>query len=161
MKPTFSIDAYAPGKIVHAASARVVGQKTSPPPLYTEASLLDAMTNAHTFTQDERERAILRDTKGIGTARTRAEIISELIATNMIDRQQQGRHKVLRDTPAGRTIADNAPLELRSVATTAKWEMLLDKIQRGELQYEQFSAVMRQMVVKIVDDAKRKRGGTA
>lgn len=143
--------------IVKAASARVSAEKTEPPSYYTEASLLEDMVNAHKYATNEDDRAALKATNGIGTARTRGEVIKELIASKFLVREGKGKRQVLKDSQAGRILTKIAPAAMKSVSMTAKWEMLFSKIEHGQLPPEQFKAVIRKFIQAIVDSARQQK----
>jgi DNA topoisomerase-3 len=154
---------YQVGTIVQAASARLSAEKTSPPPYFTEASLLEAMVNAHQFATNEADRQSLKAGNGIGTARTRGEVIKELKGGKvpMIAVVGKGKKAHLEDTPAGRHLTKLAPSALKNVAMTAKWEVLFTKIEKGEVTHPQFKQVTGQFVTVLVDSVRqmKEKGG--
>ena len=66
-------------------SAELAEKETTPPPPYTEASLLAAMEHAGRRIDDEELAAQMRDS-GLGTPATRAAIIDRLIQVQYIRR---------------------------------------------------------------------------
>lgn len=149
------------GAIVGAVSARVEVTQSSPPPSYTEASLLEDMLFAARHAQSPADAAVLEATNGIGTARTRSEGIIDLIRNKSLARETRvvgGRQTmVVVMTDAGRKLESALPAELKSVGLTAKWEMLCRRIERGEVTAESFLVVIRKFVAAVVADAKKRK----
>lgn len=152
-----NIEQYKAGMIVNAVSARVEEKKTKAPLYYTEASLLDDMVAAHKFATNEEDRKMLQLTKGIGTARTRGEVIKELLRGKYMISSRSGKDRILKDTPAGRQLSALAPAALKSVTMTAKWEILFSKIESGELLPSQFRQVIRKFVAALVESVRQQK----
>lgn len=160
----FKNGTYQVGKVVGVVSARVEGQRTSPPDRYTEDSLLADMTSAHKFASDANERAVLSEISGLGTSRTRAAIIANLIGRGLLTLQsvagRGGKKKgVIVSSQEGRTIARYLPAALTSVATTAKWELGFRLVEQGKATPEQMQAHLDRTLVGIVEDAKKRGSG--
>lgn len=120
-------------------------KKTSPPPKYNESSLLGAMENPTKFVEDEEIREQMKD-GGIGTPATRASIIERLIQVGYIER----RGKTLEPTEKGIKLIEICPDELKSPATTGKWEKGLNKIARGEMESQRFMESISRYVTYLV-----------
>lgn len=156
-KNPIKIENYKVGMILGAASARVSAEKTTPPPYFTEASLMDAMREAWRFVDAEQDRAMLKETNGIGTARTRGDVIKDLLRGKLIARDGKGKKTVLKVTPTGRALTSIAPAALKSIGMTAKWEMLFAQIEKGEILPDQFRAVIKKFQVAIVEHARKQK----
>jgi DNA topoisomerase-3 len=76
--------------------------KTQPPKYYTEGTLITAMKNVGRDAEDEENKAILRETEGIGTDATRANVIETLKKQDYITLQ---KNNVLV-TPKGETLCE-------------------------------------------------------
>ena len=65
--------------------------KTTPPPHFTEATLLGAMENPLQYmeSQDQKERKAISETGGLGTVATRADIIEKLFHSFLIEKKGQ------------------------------------------------------------------------
>ena len=104
---------------------------TEPPPRYNEGTLIDAMQNAWKFVSDPALRDRLKESKGIGTPATRAEIIKGLKAQNLL----APSGKLVVPTASGlklyELLAKAAP-SLVDPGTTAQWEMRLDEVVLGQ-----------------------------
>ncbi|MDI1801829.1 DNA topoisomerase, partial [Staphylococcus aureus] len=79
---------------------------------------------------DKKYAQTLKQTGGIGTVATRADIIDKLFNMNAIE-SRDGKIKV---TSKGKQILELAPEELTSPLLTAQWEEKLLLIERGKYQ---------------------------
>lgn len=120
-------------------------KKTTPPSKYTEATLLGAMENPTKFVEDEELYEELKDS-GIGTPATRASIIERLLSVGYITR----KGKNLEPTEKGIKLIQICPEQLKSPATTGKWEKGLNKIARGEMEHTRFMGSINRFVHYIV-----------
>ncbi len=110
--------------------------KTIPPKHFNENSLLGAMEAAGKFVEDDTLREALKE-RGIGTPATRAAIIETLLSRGYIQRDK----KQLRCTDMGRCLIALIldPL-LKSPEMTGEWEEKLKKIERSQLNPDEFMA---------------------
>jgi len=121
---------------------------TTPPERYTDASLLYAMEHAGRFVDDSELKANL--SSGIGTPATRAEIIEKLIQNRYVTRDG----KYLVPTEKGREVVRLAPDVLSSPALTGEWEGRLERISKGEEDYEIFIKDIKRMASSLVTEVK-------
>lgn len=130
-------------------SIRLEKGQTSPPARYTEATLLTAMESPGKFIEDEELREAVKEA-GLGTPATRAEIIEKLIGYGYIERQSN------RLVPASKGIqlVSLAPKVLSSPELTARWELRLEKISRGQENPESFLADIRKNTIQLVENVK-------
>ncbi|MCP5984443.1 DNA topoisomerase, partial [Klebsiella pneumoniae] len=63
------------GDVITLTEPEIEEKMTTPPPHFTEATLIAAMVNIARFIEDEEAKKILKETDGLGTEATRAEII--------------------------------------------------------------------------------------
>ena len=122
------------GMACQVAGADIKALKTMPPKPYTQGELVKAMKGVARFVTDPRLKQKLRDTTGIGTAATRANIISGLIARGYI--VKKGRS--IRASDAALTLIDAVPAAIADPGTTAVWEQALDMIEGGQLTLDVF-----------------------
>ena len=119
---------------------------TTPPPYYTEASLLRAMETAGKLVDNEELRAAMKE-NGIGRPSTRAAIIETLFKRQYIRKER----KRLVATPTGIELIGLIREELlKSAELTGIWEKKLREIERGEYDAQQFLEELKQMVTEIV-----------
>jgi DNA topoisomerase-3 len=134
------------GQKMKVREAKLLTGKTTPPPRYTEATLLTAMEHPTAQVDDRALGKILEETSGLGTPATRADIIEKLFSAFYIER----RGKELAPTSKGIQLVALAPEDLRSAALTAKWEEQLAKIARGQQTDRAFVGQMRDYAAKLV-----------
>ncbi|WP_369326335.1 DNA topoisomerase III [Alcaligenes nematophilus] len=108
--------------------------KTLPPKPYSQGELVKSMKGAARFVTDPRLKQKLKDTTGIGTEATRANIISGLIGRGYL--VKKGRS--IRASDAAFTLIDAVPAAIADPGTTAVWEQALDMIEAGQLTLDVF-----------------------
>ncbi|MBR6456614.1 MAG: DNA topoisomerase III, partial [Prevotella sp.] len=124
---------------------------TTPPPYYTEATLLRAMETAGKFVDDEELRAALKE-NGIGRPSSRASIIETLFKRNYIRRER----KRLVATPTGIELIDLIREELlKSCELTGIWEKKLRDIEHQKYDAGQFVEELKAQITEIVNDVLR------
>ncbi|HEV7556072.1 MAG TPA: DNA topoisomerase, partial [Kofleriaceae bacterium] len=130
-----------------AGAYESLAKQTTPPPRYTEATLLGAMESAGKAIDDEALRAAMKDC-GLGTPATRASIIETLLRRGYIARDKQQ----LIATAMGMGLIGALPVaSLASAELTGGWEARLARIARGEDSRVAFMADIRRYVTEIVD----------
>lgn len=113
--------------------------KTTPPKYFTEGSLIQAMCNISKYIEDTEEKKLLKETDGLGTEATRAEIIEKLKKHEFIEMSKSGKTKgKIISTNKGRDALKVIPKKLQSASLTAKDEEKLREIQNGNLSLEEF-----------------------
>lgn len=126
------------GQQVELKGTRLKDCMTTPPPRYTEASLLSVM-----------------EKHSLGTPATRADIIEKLLSTETIER----RGHSLFPTQKGKQLIELVVDELKSPQLTAQWEQQLEAISRGRGDAKQFMKVIReqaqQWVTKVKTESKQ------
>lgn len=141
------------GERVQVEKAELLEKETSPPPRYSDATLLSAMEGAGKLLEDEELRQAMKD-RGLGTPATRAAIIERLIEVGYLEREG----KALVPTPKGieliRAIESIPINELVSPELTAEWEWKLMRIEKGEFTRDQFMAGIIDLTMKIVEKVK-------
>lgn len=131
-------------------------KETSPPKLYTEATLLRAMETAGKNVDDEELRDAMKE-NGIGRPSTRANIIETLFKRKYIVRSR----KNLVPTPTGIELIDSISNELlKSVELTGMWEKKLRQIEKGDFEASLFMDEMKAMVKELVFEVKRESNKT-
>lgn len=108
--------------------------KTQPSRPYTQGELVKSMKGVAKLVSDPRLKQKLKDTVGIGTEATRANIISGLIARGYL--MKKGR--AIRASDAAFTLIDAVPAAIADPGTTAVWEQALDMIEAGQLTLDMF-----------------------
>lgn len=112
---------------------RAETHQTKPPARYTEAALLTMM-----------------EKHNLGTPATRADIIEKLLGSDTIERKGQSLHP----TGKGLQLIELAAEELRSPELTAKWELDLERISKGQGSMDAFLSSIRKQTVELVQSVK-------
>ena len=119
---------------------------TTPPPYYSEATLLRAMETAGKLVDDEELRRAMKE-NGIGRPSTRAAIIETLFKRHYIRKER----KRLVATPTGIELIDLIHEELlKSAELTGIWEKKLRDIEAQKYDPQQFINELKQQVTDIV-----------
>lgn len=135
------------GEPARADKVEVEAKKTKAPERFTEAKLLQAMKNIAAFVDDAAAKKRLKQTSGIGTSATRANIIKTLKDREFIKVEK----RKLIPTEAGEgliTALEAAAPDYADPAVTARWEDGLEAIMQRQLDVKQF-------VGAVVDKIKR------
>ncbi len=103
-------------------------KQTKPPARFTEGTLIAGMKSIAKVVDDLALKKTLKDTAGIGTEATRADIIEKLLTRGFIERNK----KQLVSTTKGRDLIALLPDPVKNPATTAEWEQALDDIAQGQ-----------------------------
>ena len=121
---------------------------TTPPPYYSEATLLRAMETAGKLVEDEELRRAMKE-NGIGRPSTRAAIIETLFKRKYIRKER----KRLVATPTGIELIDLIREDLlKSCELTGIWEKKLRDIEAQKYDAQQFISELKQQVTTIVHD---------
>jgi len=129
------------GDSLNVSQVKITTGKTTPPAYFNEATLLSAMENPIAFLgeKDEQIAKKLKQTGGIGTVATRADIIDKLFDKFMLEKRNQDIHL----TAKGRQLLDLVPKDLKSPALTGQWEQKLSDIEQRKLNLTQFISEMK------------------
>ena len=142
------------GDAVQCRDVQTVRKKTSPPSKFSEGSLIEAMANVHLFVGDAQAKATLKESKGIGTEATRANIIETLKERGYLITEK----KALVSTALGREVIDLTPPSLKDPIITAEWEDRLEAIAQGKESLDAFLAeqirVLPGLLAPILGDGK-------
>ena len=120
--------------------------KTLPPKPYTQGELVKAMKGVAKLVTDPRLKQKLKDTTGIGTEATRANIISGLLVRSYL--LKKGR--AIRASDAAFTLIDAVPAAIADPGTTAVWEQALDMIEAGQMTLDAFIGKQSTWVAQLV-----------
>ncbi|MGN5883589.1 DNA topoisomerase III [Staphylococcus simulans] len=145
--------AFEKGQRASVSRFHIQTHETQPPAYFNEGTLLKAMENPQKFfdLKDKKHSNTLKQTGGIGTVATRADIIDKLFNMNAIE----ARDGHIRVTSKGRQILELAPKALTSPLLTAEWEEKLTQIEKGKYDSRQFIKEMKQFTQSIVDEIKQ------
>lgn len=141
------------GAMANVGGVSISRGKTSPPKHYTEATLIADMRQAAKFVTDPRMKSILKETTGIGTAATQANILETLKDKGFLEVVR----KSLISTPLGRQVISVCPAALHDIGMTAAWEEALSLIAKSRYKPSEFMRRIDGMVINRIDDMRRLR----
>lgn len=141
------------GDTIAVQTLKKKSNQTTPPPFFTEGTLLEAMENPTAFIQenDKQIKSILQKAGGIGTVATRADIIEKLFHSFLIEKKGNTIHT----TQKGRQLLQLAPKDLTSPALTAAWEQQLTAISKNQKNINEFLEEIQQYTKSIVSEIKK------
>lgn len=140
--------------IAQVAECKPVRGETTAPKRYTEFDLMADMASVAKFVTDEKIKARLKETSGIGTAATRAAIMETLKKRGYAEVQG----KALISTPFGRSFIAAMPAVLTDAGTTAVWEDALDQIAKNTYAPAEFMAKINSFVSKRIEEMRAMAG---
>ncbi len=129
---------------------------TTPPAHFTEASLLRAMERVAEFVDDEDAKKRLRQTSGIGTPATRANIIETLKQRDYI---KIAKRKII-PTEVGTNLIGAMEMVTpvyADPATTAQWEDGLEEIANRKVNTKEF---VKAIADRVKDDVQKMKDAT-
>jgi DNA topoisomerase-3 len=141
------------GANIGVAEVVLQDKHTTPPRRFTEAGLVEAMTGIARFVADPKVKQLLRDTDGIGTPATQAQIIETLFARAFLERK--GRQVV--STAVGRALVHALPSVATKPDMTALWEAAMRRIADGQLSLDSFLATVLRQIDELVGAGRRVR----
>jgi len=134
------------GESFVSGESKIVVKQTTPPPLFTEGTIIEAMKNIHKYvgitgntnhtgnigntgnTLTE-YKEILKEVQGIGTEATRAQIIEDLKKSKLV--LSQGK-ALVPNIGLVEPMMTVLPDDLKDPLLTAEWESLLAQVEKGE-----------------------------
>ncbi|HHS8529042.1 TPA: DNA topoisomerase 3 [Escherichia coli] len=145
------------GETVTTKEVVVNEKKTTPPPLFTEATLLAALVRVADFVTDPVIKKLLKDKDrdkkdehgGIGTSATRASMLETLKKRNYIT-LEKGK---LIPTDTGYALIDALPAIAVNPDMTALWAEKQTLIENGEMTVEQFIDELYDDLIAMIGNA--------
>ena len=98
---------------------------------------------------------------GIGTPATRAATIEKLVQKGFLERKGDRKSKILLPTEKGRALVTVMPEQIQSPEMTADWENKLLRIERGEMEPEEFMTEIKEMISSLVNTTEAVKGANA
>ena len=98
---------------------------------------------------------------GIGTPATRAATIEKLVQKGFLERKGDRKSKILLPTEKGRAFVTVMPEQIQSPEMTADWENKLLRIERGEMEPEEFMTEIKEMISSLVNTTEAVKGANA
>lgn len=134
-------------------SASIKEGFTTPPPHFTEDTLLHAMETASANEMPED-----CEHHGLGTPATRAAILEKLVANGLVERKKSKKTVHLIPTHAAYSLITVLPEQLRSPKLTAEWEQKLRMVENGEFSADDFLSGISDMVSDLTANYKVVKG---
>lgn len=130
--------------------------KTTPPPYFTEATLLSAMENPSKYMSDHSAKTVktIKETGGLGTVATRADIIDKLFHTFLMEKKGNEIHI----TSKAKQLLQLVPEDLKKPELTADWEMKLKQIAENKRKKEDFLKEIKTYTKEVVQEIKQGEG---
>ncbi len=149
-EPQQSMGDFQEGQIFDTFSVIRTSGKTAPPARFTEGTLLAAMENPVKYMQkkDQDMARTLRETGGLGTVATRADIIDKLFRSFYIEKKDQSIYL----TGKAKQLLKLVPEDLKKPELTASWERKLSDIAEGRLRQDQFMKEIRGYAVNLTNE---------
>ena len=138
------------GDSVEWVSGTIDHRVTKPPSRFTDGTLIAAMSSVHKLVTDPKIKARLKETSGLGTEATRANIIETLLKREFIER----KGKQVISTERGRLLVAALPEVLTDPGITGLWEDALSEVAAGTRTLQDFEERQRAFVTKRVEAAK-------
>ena len=144
----------AEGTKVTCQGVVVSEKRTTAPKRFTEASLIQTMTGIGRYVTDPKITQLLRETDGIGTPATQANIIETLVERRFVER----RAGQILSTAVGRALVAVLPDATTRPDMTARWEAAMRRVADGQAALAAFlSSVEKELRSLITRDRARGR----
>jgi len=161
---TVKVIPFRKGESFVSGESKIIVKQTTPPPLFTEGTIIDAMKNIHKYVGNTGNNSntgnkgnkgntgnnsntvavykeILKEVHGIGTEATRAQIIEDLKKSKLI--LSKGK-ALVPNIGLVEPMMEVLPDELKDPLLTAEWESLLAQVEKGD--YEKAKEFFRKQV---------------
>ncbi len=146
-EPTGCIPDCQMGDPVRHHDNTVASKKTKPVARFTEGTLIKAMASIGKWVDDPAMKQVLKETAGIGTEATRANIIETLLKREYLMK----KGKVLQSSKKGRLLVEQLPDLVTSPYMTALWEQQLGHIAEGSMEPCDFMEGQHEALRSILD----------
>lgn len=140
----------AVGEVIHCLAGELIEKNTTPPKYFTDATILAALTGISRYVTDTNVKKLLKDTDGLGTEATRANIIELLFKRQFLTR----KGKDIRATDVGRKLITALPLQISQPDMTALWESQLESISNQTVNYQLFIVGVEDNLKQLICDVK-------
>ncbi|PCH95480.1 MAG: DNA topoisomerase III [Gammaproteobacteria bacterium] len=138
------------GEVINCLTGELIEKNTTPPKYFTDATILAALTGISRYVTDTNVKKLLKDTDGLGTEATRANIIELLFKRQFLTR----KGKDIRATDVGRKLITALPLQISQPDMTALWESQLESISNQTINYQSFIVGVEDNLKQLICDVK-------
>ena len=126
----------------------ILDKETQPPKRLTEQTLLKVMGNPKAILDDEELTDIIKETKGLGTPATRADIIENLKDRKYIQVQKNKIYMTKKGIFLCELVKDTI---LSKADMTGQWESYLKEIGQNNKDDDTFLENTKQMILKLIN----------
>lgn len=142
------------GSSVTVTNAELLNKKTTPPAHFNESSLLDAMEKVGKYIEDPELKKVIKESDGIGTPATRAEIISKLLKKEYLtkDTSKSKKNPNIIPSQTGYDIYDILPRDMTSPTKSAVWQQQLNAIEDGTITYETYIKGIQSYICGVINN---------
>ena len=137
------------GQTLVCAKGELIEKLSKAPQYFTDATLLAAITGIARYVSDLDIKKVLRETDGLGTEATRANIIELLFKRHFIQR----KGKLIQATEAGKGVINSLPESMTLPDMTAQWELKLNAISLRQCNYQAFMTSLETQLTQLLDHA--------
>jgi len=150
------IPSYKKGDVIDVEEYDL-SEKTSKCPTHlSETDIIQICEKPHKYLLDDKYKSLGKNLK-IGTPATRASIIDGLITRDKyLCKKKINKKEILVPTESGRLLYENLKFcKICRVDLTGEWEERLEKVRRGELDFDIFEQSMIKDTSELVNDIKK------
>lgn len=140
------LPALSPGEMLTCSEGKVLTKKTQCPKHFNDKTIMEAMTGIARFVENKELKKILKETDGLGTNATRANIIELLFRRKFLIR----KGKKILATEIGKKLIESLPKEATLPDMTAHWERRLKAIANENDAYGPFMASLTAKIEKMI-----------
>lgn len=138
------------GEVINCLNGELIEKNTTPPKHFTDATILAALTGISRYVTDAKVKKLLKDTDGLGTEATRANIIELLFKRQFLTR----KGKDIRATDVGLKLITALPLQISQPDMTALWESQLESISKQTVNYQSFIVGVEDNLKQLITNVK-------
>ena len=135
------------GRLYLCEKGELLSKQTQPPKHFTDATLLAAMTGIARFVKDPSIKNTLKETDGLGTEATRANIIELLFKRQFLQRHG----KQITASSSGKTFILALPEKMTEPDMTAHWENCLSQISEQSCTYIDFMSPLKVVIQQNIE----------
>lgn len=136
------------GEALYCVDSHILDKMTTPPKRFNNASLIAAMSGIARYVENADLKKILRETDGLGTEATRAQIIELLFSRGFL----AYRGKEIIASEIGRALIETLPSSLSTPDMTAAWEHQLEAISERALSYQNFIQPLQGRIAELISE---------
>lgn len=146
-----TLPALKSGQKLRLPVINITEKNTEPPAYFTQDTLIGAMEGIHRFVKNPSIKDILKETKGIGTEATRANIIKELLDSGLLEEKKDKKKAKLIASEAGNALIKALPEDITFPDSTGLMELELDLIAQGKKDLKDYMNEQENFIKELMD----------